>query len=103
VTSICFLDGARFSDVQGFLRAFHLAIQETPGSYRHADALRHLLLGRREANASSTCLHVVWLNSEVSRRTLGAQAAVPGRGGENAFDAATRWLAACPGVDLILL
>ncbi|HEU4700040.1 MAG TPA: hypothetical protein VFS40_12735 [Gemmatimonadales bacterium] len=107
MNSICFLDGARFTDVPGLLRTLHRAIAEMPGAARHAQGLHDLLLGRAAPGpaddpALPARLHVVWLNSELSRRRLGAQALVPGGGG-NAFDAALRWLAASRSVDLILL
>jgi hypothetical protein len=103
VDSICFVDGARFSDVHGLLRALRVAVEEMQGPEGCAEALQHVLSGRTRDDQGPARFHIVWLNSDVSRRTLGAQPVVPGRGGESAFDAATRRLAACRSIELILL
>jgi hypothetical protein len=98
VSSICFLDGARFSDAHGLLRALHGAVLEMDQMERYGEVLHDLVQGRGSAGQRPVCFHIVWLNSEVSRRTLGGSV-----GGESAFDAATRWLATCRSIDLILL
>jgi len=114
---ICFIDGARFTDADGFLRDLRAAVLAVPDIEEACELL--LYLGRGAAAGGSTGrkrLCLVWLNSEVSRRRLrectrSAARALGSRdvGGpttrppEVGFSALARWLGAFRDLELILL
>ncbi len=115
---ICFVDGARFADADGFLHVLRLAVLGIPSIDEACDVLAYL---RRGAVAGGSRgrprLHLVWLNSEVSRRRFRRTGAGPSGSAAGAqrdtpatmqapgvgFTAITRWLGAFRDIDLILL
>jgi len=115
---ICFIDGAQFGDIDGFLVALHQGVLGVPDEDEAFALLLYLFHGAaRGRRAGRLRLHVVWLNSEVSRRRLAAdrgENSGPGSvrpAGWSATTRRTRWsfadvtrcLAGLPGIDLILL
>jgi hypothetical protein len=115
---ICFIDGARFDDADGFLRALRLAMLGIPSINEACDVLGYLRRGAGAAGSRGRPrLHLVWLNSEVSRRRFrrawaGPSGSEPWSRGEPpatmqgpgiSFTAMTRWLGALRDIDLILL
>ena len=115
---ICFIDGARFGDAEGLLHDLRLAVLGIPSIDEACDVLAYLRRGAEAAGSRGRPrLHLVWLNSEISRRRFrgtcaGPSASVEGAHGEPpatlqapgvGFTAITRWLGAFHDIDLILL
>jgi hypothetical protein len=114
---ICFIDGARFTDADGFLRDLRNAVLAAPEIEEACELL--IYLGRGAAAGGGTGrkrLCLVWLNSDVSRRRLpecsGSAARTPWtqevRGPathtpEIGFSALARWLGAFRDLEVILL
>ena len=114
---ICFIDGARFTDADGFLRDLRHAVLGVPDIEEAYELL--IYLGRGASAAGSrgrTRLCLVWLNSDVSRRRFRGSPAPEGQmlwanesGGATTrthgigFTALTRWLGAFRDVELVLL
>ncbi|HEX6614848.1 MAG TPA: hypothetical protein VF046_00940 [Gemmatimonadales bacterium] len=114
---ICFIDGARFTDADGFLRDLRHAVLAVPDIEEACELL--IYLGRGAAAGGSrgrTRLCLIWLNSDVSRRRFpdaakgepetlwaheGAGAATRTHG--IGFGTLTRWLGGFRDVELILL
>ena len=114
---ICFIDGARFTDADGFLRELRHAVLGVPDIEQACELL--IYLGRGAAAGGSrgrTRLCLIWLNSDASRRRFrdtakreaetlwahegpGAATRTHGIG----FGALTHWLGAFRDVELILL
>lgn len=115
---ICFIDGARFDDADGFLRDLRLAVLGIPSIEEACDVLGYLRRGARASDSRGRPrLHLVWLNFEVSRRRFrgawaGSSGSAAGAHGQPpatmqgpgiSFTAMTRWLDAFRDIDLILL
>jgi hypothetical protein len=114
---ICFIDGARFDGVAGFLAALQHGVLAVPEEDEAFALLVYLFHPRRAPCPDRPRLHVVWLNSEVSRRRLAGgveratrDAPLDGAGRRpvrrrfrGSFSELAQSLAAFPGIDLILL
>jgi hypothetical protein len=93
---ICFIDGAGFSDTDGFLQALNQAVLAVPSVEEAWELLAYLRRGSAAAGSRGRPrLHLVWLNSDVSRR----RSRVSGL----SFGTLTYWLVAFRDIDLILL
>lgn len=114
MTPICFIDGAHFDSVDGFLTALQRGVIGVPDRDEALSLLFYLFhRSRRAAHPDRTRLHLVWLNSDVSRRRLvgategarpdGTRGRCIERRLRGSFSELARSLAAFPGIDLILL
>lgn len=115
--AICFIDGAQFTDADGFLCELRQAVLGVPDIEEACELL--IYLGRGAVAGGSkgrTRLCVVWLNSEVSRRRFRERPDSSGRtvwshgaGGAAArtsgigFSTLTRWLGGFRDLELVLL
>jgi hypothetical protein len=88
---ICFIDGARFSDADGFLRDLRHAVLAVPDIEEACELLSYLGRGAAAGGKGRTRLCLIWLNSDVSRRRFRCAGAL------------TRWLGGFRDVELVLL